>query len=89
MITNPQLMNSQLSFSSLVDMVRQVKHLWLPITCSILSSIFGSFYFLATRRIGQQVHASVKTMYLGIIGLVVSFVVLLVKRPSFFEFWKP
>ena len=46
--------------------------------------IFGSFNFLAIRRIGKNVHCSVKQMYFGMIGLVFSIVYLLITQPEYF-----
>lgn len=62
------------------------RYLW-PILSVFVSLIFGTFNFLATRRIGKEVHPSVKTMYVGIISLVLSFVGLLIYKPSFYSFW--
>ena len=55
---------------------------------AVASNIFGTFNYLAVRRIGKQVHTSVKTMYLGIVGLLIAIISILFMRPSYFKFWK-
>jgi len=72
-----------------METVQESKQIWFPLTCSLLSSVFASFYFLSTRRIGQTVHPSVKTMYLGIIGTIISVATIAIKHPTYYEFWKP
>jgi len=82
------MLEKGLTIVKLYELFRQSRYHSLPLACSFLASIFGSFSFLATRRIGKQVHASVKTMYLGIVSLVISVVTLMFYRPSYFAFWK-
>jgi len=65
-----------------------LKQNWWQVSSALLANLFGVFKFLSTRKIGQQVHASVKTMYLGLISLTLSVITLLVNRPEYFVPWK-
>lgn len=54
------------------------------IIVSIIGSVAGTFNFLAVRKIGKNVHSSVKQMYLGIVGLILSIFYLLITQPEYF-----
>lgn len=62
-----------------------------PHTTSVLiciaSGVFGTMKFLSTRVIGKEVHPSSKTIYLGIISILLSFSILIITKPSYFYFW--
>mmetsp|Transcript_37375 Transcript_37375/g.57268 ORF Transcript_37375/g.57268 Transcript_37375/m.57268 type:complete len:246 (-) Transcript_37375:355-1092(-) len=58
------------------------------ILAAIASNIFGTFNFLAVRRIGKQTHPTVRTLYLGIVGLLMSILSLVVLKPSALLFWR-
>jgi len=84
-LTYPEDLNRKQFELMFVEITRD--HFWGVIT-SILASIFGAFNYLAVRRISKKVHSSVKTMYLGIIGMLVSSIFIACYRPQYFKLWK-
>ena len=86
MITNPVLFDPNLKFN-LHDAFLFGQKYFFGIAAGLAASVFKAFNFLAVRRIGKQVHSSIKTMYLGIVATMLSFFILLYCHPSYFKFW--
>ena len=53
------------------------------------SSFTGAVNFIEVRRIGNSVHSSIRTMYLGIVGLLFSIITVVVIEPNYFKLWQP
>ena len=85
-ITNPTLLTNH---DTIYELAKDVKKYWWPIIVSNVASIFGAFNYLSTRRIGKMVHPSCKTMYLGLVSIILSLLTLLLVKPSYFLFWNP
>lgn len=88
MLTNPAIFKSSLSTEELQNAVKYLKpHLW-PILGALVSSVFGSLAYLATRRIGKNVHPSTKNLYLGAVSFLFALIYITFVKPSYFIPWR-
>jgi len=55
-------------------MLKFVKLNWIGLLMAIASCMFGSFNYVAARKMSTLVHSSIETMYIGIVSLVVYFI---------------
>jgi drug/metabolite transporter (DMT)-like permease len=55
---------------------------------AIVSSCFGTFHLLATEEIGKQIHSSIKTMYLGVVFMLIGPIAIMIWEPSYFKVWE-
>lgn len=85
---NPQLMQKNLDLSMIKDLLQECQPYTWPILVCLISGVFTTMKFLATRRIGKMVHPSAKTVYLGLTCLITSILTLIIFKPDYFEFWK-
>jgi uncharacterized membrane protein len=56
---------------------------------AFLSCVFGVLNYMGVRRVGKSVHSSIKTMYLGIVALIISIPAVFVIQPDYFKIWDP
>lgn len=64
-----------------------MKKNYIGLISGMIASVFGGFNYIAMRRIGKQVHSSIKTVYLGIVSTLFCFLILIFFWPSYFKFW--
>lgn len=88
LFTYPNLLETRIDSEQVMAIARYVQPHMLPLMTLLLSSGFGAMKFLATRRIGKQVHPSSKTMYLGLCTLILSVFMLLIFNTDYFMIWK-
>lgn len=85
---NPSVMQKNLDSDLLRDMIVECQPYAFQIVVCLISGVFTTMKFLATRRIGKMVHPSAKTVYLGLICLITSTFVLIIFKPEYFVFWR-
>ena len=69
LVTNPEIFQKEnhMQMMQTEHFVGFIKKNGLSIIMSFAASVFGSFNYLAARRISSQVHPCIETMYIGIV----------------------
>ena len=86
MITNPGVFDPNFK-PNLHDAFLFGHKYFFGIAAGVAASVFKAFNFIAVRRIGKQIHSSIKTMYLGLVAVIISSLILLYYNPSYFKLW--
>ena len=76
--------NGQISIHGISE---EIKKNWMPSLGALISSCFGTFHLMATEEIGKQIHSSIKTMYMGVVFMLVGPIAIIIWEPQYFKVW--
>lgn len=89
-LTNDNLLGAEDKRAELRDLLDRMNypHYSLGVFMGVMFTIFSAMNFYEMRRMGNDVHSSIKTFYYGFVCSIFTLVYIIVQEPALFKVWK-
>ena len=89
-LTNDSLLGAEDKRAELRDLLDRMNypHYSLGVFMGVMFTIFSALNFYEMRRMGNDVHSSIKTFYYGFVCSTFTLVYIIVQEPALFKVWK-